>query len=114
MQCCPGDAYNYIARPHLRVAFLENVAADQLNPRLPISHHNYQLPFSATTTLAGMLAVGSNALNVLSNGNVGIGTVSPNTKFEVCGTSGATIRVTGNGTNGTVQFNGTYGLLDNV
>ena len=32
---------------------------------------------SATTTLAGQLAVGSNALNVLANGNVGLGTASP-------------------------------------
>ena len=32
---------------------------------------------NATTTLSGMLAVGVNALNVLGNGNVGVGTSTP-------------------------------------
>jgi hypothetical protein len=43
---------------------------------------------SATTTLAGQLAVGSNALNVLSNGAIGIGTASPSDFLHVRG-SGA-------------------------
>ena len=52
---------------------------------------------SATTTLAGQLAVGSNALNVLSNGNVGIGTASPlsivstTRSLEVAGVAYSTI-----------------------
>ena len=40
---------------------------------------------SATTTLSGMLAVGSNAFNVLSNGNVGVGTGSPQSPLDVNG-----------------------------
>ena len=43
---------------------------------------------TATSTFAGMLAVGSNALNVLSNGNVGIGTASPSAPLVVVGANG--------------------------
>ena len=40
---------------------------------------------TATTTLSGGLAVGSNALNVLQNGNVGVGTASPLSKLSING-----------------------------
>ncbi len=54
---------------------------------------------TATTTFAGMLAVGSNALNVLPNGFVGIGTASPSERLTVLGTGvvTATVRSTTGG-----------------
>ena len=48
---------------------------------------------TATSTFAGMLTVGSNALNVLANGNVGIGITSPSTKLEVNGTASSSALV---------------------
>jgi hypothetical protein len=42
---------------------------------------------TATTTLQGMLAVGSNALNVLSNGNVGLGTAAPAAAVDLAKTT---------------------------
>ncbi len=46
---------------------------------------------SATSTFAGMLAVGSNALNVLSNGNVGIGTAAPISNLDIVAGASAAI-----------------------
>ena len=43
---------------------------------------------TATSTFAGGLTTSSSGLNVLTNGNVGIGTSSPDSQFHVAGTGG--------------------------
>lgn len=72
---------------------------------------------TATSTFAGAFAVGSNALNVLHNGNVGIGTASPSQLLDVQGNisirNGNGLIIDG-GTNLNLYNRGGYTTLTNL
>ncbi|MDB5189452.1 MAG: uncharacterized protein JWL82_409, partial [Parcubacteria group bacterium] len=67
--------------------FNGNASTTQISAAIGFFNSILATSTTATSTFAGGLSVGPNALNVLQNGKIGIGTAAPGTTLDITGTA---------------------------